>query len=146
MSKKADQIEFDRRIEVISDWLLDGESVYKIVHYSSEKWQVGRRQVEKYIRLARTGWKKAYQKDFKDNLDYHLLARRRLYNSCVREKDRSNARQILNDMAKIQGIMVDKVEHSGGLNIEILRKEMAEKKKIIQEKLKTEQQDDGAAE
>jgi len=101
---KADRQESDRRVLQVSEWLLDGESTYKIVQYCSEKWQIGDRQVRKYIERAKEKWNEIYAQDFENNLKWHLIARRKLFNSCIKEKDRANARQILNDMADIQGL------------------------------------------
>ena len=122
---KADNQESDRRVAQISEWLLEGESTYKIVQYCKENWDINESQTRKYIKKARVLWDKIYEKDFANNLNWHLIARRKLYNKCIKESDRTNARQVLNDIADIQGIRELKVKHSGDSENPIVITEMA---------------------
>ena len=101
---KADRQEVDRRVAQVSEWLLDGESTYKIVLYCEQNWGIKRTQTQKYIKLAKQKWDEIYQSEFENNLKWHLIARRKLYNKCIADGDKSNARQVLNDIADIQGL------------------------------------------
>ena len=46
---KADKQESDRRVLQVSEWLLDGESTYKIIEYCQNNWGIKKHQVYKYI-------------------------------------------------------------------------------------------------
>ena len=110
---KADKQESNNRVLQVSEWLLDGESCYRIVKYCEENWGIKQTQAYKYIEKAKKKWDKIYEKDFANNLNWHLIARRKLYNKCIKESDKTNARQVLNDIADIQGIRELKIKHSG---------------------------------
>jgi len=121
---KADKQESDRRVAQISEWLLEGESTYKIIEYCRVEWGIKAAQVYKYIDKAKQLWDEIYKKDFANNLKWHLIARRKLYNKCIKESDKTNARQVLNDIADIQGIRELKVKHSGDPENPIIITEM----------------------
>ena len=101
---KADTQEVERRILQVSEWLLDAECTYKIVKYCEQEWGIKRTQAYKYIDLAKEKWQEVYDKEFNDNLKWHLLSRKKLLNKCLKDGDKSNARQVLNDIADLQGL------------------------------------------
>ena len=108
--KKADKQESDRRVLQVSEWLLDGESTYKIVQYCTEKWEIEERQARVYITKARKKWDEIYEKDFNNNVNWHLIARRKLFNKCIKENDRSTALNTIKDIAAIQGLYELKIK------------------------------------
>jgi hypothetical protein len=122
--KKADTQESNRRVAQISEMLLDGESYQQIIQYCSDTWNIGERQVYNYIQKARSKWDEICNKQFESNLNWHLLTRGRLYQKCIKKEDFSNARQTLNDLADIQGISRNRVEHTGKDGGEILIREI----------------------
>jgi len=101
---KADKQETTRRLMQIAEWMLDGESVSRIIQYSSTNWNIGERQVYNYIEKARKRWDEICNKQFESNLSWHLLTRERLYQKCIKKEDYSNARQILDSIADLQGL------------------------------------------
>jgi len=107
---KADRQESDRRVRQISNWLLDGESTIDIIEFCREKWSIKEGQVYKYIEKARKVWEKINEDEMIYNLHWHLDSRRKLLNKCLKENDRTNARQILNDMADLHGLREIKVK------------------------------------
>lgn len=110
---KADTQESNRRVAQISEMLLDGESYQQIIQYCSDTWNIGERQVYNYIKKARSKWDEICNKQLESNLNWHLLTRGRLYQKCIKKEDFSNARQTLNDLADIQGISRNRIEHTG---------------------------------
>jgi len=121
---KADKQESDRRVRQVSEWLLDGESTYKIVQYCTENWGIEESQSRVYIRKARKLWEEIYHDEIENNLRWHLIARRKLFNKCIKDGDKTNARQLLNDIADIQGISRNRIEHTGKDGGEILIREI----------------------
>ena len=110
---KADRQESDRRVRQVSNWLLDGESTSDIVKYCEENWQIKQVQAYAYIKKARELWAEINQNELVYNLNWHIQTRRKLLNKCIKDGDKSNARQVLNDLADIQGISRNKMEVTG---------------------------------
>ena len=110
---KADRQESERRVRQVSNWLLDGESTTDIVQYCANEWKLSQRQTYVYINKARTLWEEINSNEFVYNLNWHIQTRRKLLNKCIKDGDKSNARQILNDLADIQGISRNRIEHTG---------------------------------
>ena len=110
---KADRQESDRRVRQVSNWLLDGESSSDIIKYCEENWQIKQVQAYAYIEKARKLWDEINQNELVYNLTWHIQTRRKLLNKCIKDGDKSNARQVLNDMADIQGISRNRIEHTG---------------------------------
>jgi len=110
---KADRQESDRRVRQVSNWLLDGESSSDIIKYCEENWQIKQVQAYAYIEKARKLWDEINQNELVYNLTWHIQTRRKLLNKCIKDGDKSNARQVLNDLADIQGISRNRIEHTG---------------------------------
>ena len=101
---KADTQESSKRLLQINDWLLDGKSFQQIIRYCADKWNIKERQVYNYIKKARQKWDEICNQQFESNLSWHLLTRERLYQKCIKKGDFSNARQVLDSLADIQGL------------------------------------------
>ena len=101
---KADKRESKKRVLQISEWLLEGQSTYEIVEHCGQNWGIKRAQVYKYIDKAKGEWEETYKKDFVNNLNWHLIARRRLYKNALKGDRYSEANNILKDIADLQGL------------------------------------------
>ena len=99
-----------QRVNEISECLLDGWSSYAIVQKYSPEWNITRRQIQKYIRRAYEMHQEIYDKELKNNLNWHFIARRKLYERAIKEKNYSEARNVLRDLAELQGLYKLKIE------------------------------------
>jgi len=131
---KATRQESERRVRQVSNWLLDGESSTDIIEYCKASWQINQAQTYKYIKKAHELWQKINNDEIVYNLNWHIQTRRKLLNKCLKDGDRTNARQLLNDLADIMGIARNRLEHSGKVQTE-----STDKLKTVVEKMNDEQ-------
>ncbi|WP_228464739.1 hypothetical protein [Chryseobacterium antibioticum] len=107
-----------QRINEVSEMLIKAKSRNEIIHYSSENWNVGERQIDKYIAQAR----KLIQSEIQKNIEYdYAKAVRRyetLYQSAIDNRDYRLASSINKEIANLQGLYKIQIEHSG--NIEFI--------------------------
>jgi len=132
--KKATREESERRVRQVSNWLLDGESSTDIIQYCKNSWQINQGQAYKYIKKAHELWQEINNTEIVYNLNWHIQTRRKLLNKCLKDGDRTNARQLLNDLADIMGIARNRLEHSGKVQTE-----STDKLKTVVEKMNDEQ-------
>ena len=85
--------------------LLAGAEFAEIRQYASEKdWQVGDRQIRRYLDVAYRRLAKLTERDRQQLLGRHLGQRRALYARAVKEGDLRTALQILRDEAELEGL------------------------------------------
>lgn len=103
--KKVTQLELQRRLEQISEWLIQGASTSEIYQYAREKgWDVCNRQIDNYISKCYDLWNETLEKNRERLLAKHIRLRERLYFDAMREKDYQNrnlALNVLKDMAAL---------------------------------------------
>ena len=131
---KATRQESERRVRQVSNWLLDGESSTDIIQYCKNSWQINQGQAYKYIKKAHELWQEINNTEIVYNLNWHIQTRRKLLNKCLKDGDKTNARQLLNDLADIMGIARNRLEHSGKVQTE-----STDKLKTVVEKMNDEQ-------
>ncbi len=102
-----------QRIAGIVTHLLEGRDRRFIVQFSSDAWQIGERQTDKYIQKA----KEQIAQSSKRSLEYDFAkAVRRyesLYSTCIDKKDYRTAMSINKELTILQGLHKNQVEHSG---------------------------------
>ena len=98
--------------------LINGDNREYIVLYGSENWNIGERQIDKYILRA----KKLVEKSIKKELEYdYAKAVRRyedLYKLSLEKKDYKTALSVNKELTALQGLNKVQIEHSG--NIEFI--------------------------
>ena len=104
MSGKITKIELDKRLIEVEEMLINGESRYALVQYGLKAWGIKAAQVDKYIAKVRKKWDECFEKEFKHNLTWHLIARKKLYKKCLETKDNRTALSVLHDIADLQGL------------------------------------------
>ncbi|MDR0228744.1 MAG: hypothetical protein LBI72_06750 [Flavobacteriaceae bacterium] len=116
--EKADKNTVQQRLGQIGTLLINGEKRENIVLYSSEKWSIGERQVDKYIARAKGLIEKSIKKSIE--YDYAKAIRRYedLYSKAIEEKDYRLAVSINKEITTLQGLNKLQVEHSG--NVEFI--------------------------
>ena len=101
---EANKREIEERIAIVSKQVLNGLTTQEICRNASEKWDISKRQVERYIRRCYNLWHKDFEKKRKRNLDYHFAKRRDLYKQAYNKKQWNICLEIVKDEAKLTGI------------------------------------------
>ena len=104
VSSKTTKVAIEKRILHISQLLLEGKRTQEICRNMSEKWQISKRQVERYIASSYKLWHKELKNQTKKILDYHIALRMNLYRIAYEEKNYRNCLEILKDLAKLEGL------------------------------------------
>jgi hypothetical protein len=117
--EKSSKAVVAQRVDEVIDLLLAGAMARDIVHYGSEKgWQVGARQVGKYITAANELIAASLEKDREKLLADHLARRRRLFAKADQVGDYSTALRCAQDEAQLCGLYPPKqLQHSGALDL-----------------------------
>lgn len=113
--EKSSKHTVNQRINEVVDMLIEGRNRFKIIQYGSTQWNIGERQIDKYIAKARD----IIQMDVKKNIEYdYAKAIRRyeeLYNKAIENKDYRLALSINKEISTIQGLHKIQIEHSGDI-------------------------------
>lgn len=111
--QKADKNEVALRIKTVATMLINGVSREDIVLYSSESWEIGERQTDKYIARAKKLVEKSVKKELK--YDYAKAIRRyeSLYKLSIEKKDYKTALSVNKEITALQGLFKQQIEHSG---------------------------------
>lgn len=115
MRKKSDNIEKDKRIRQVMEWILAGHLSSDIVNTCVQQWGITQRQAYKYIRESRARFRALTEDDEKNRLAFHITARMKLFKDLIDKKQpdgASVALSILKDIAKIEGLYITKVDHT----------------------------------
>jgi len=112
---RASKPTISKRIQEVYSSLIDGQSRLDIVQKGSKKWKISERQVDKYIKKA----KSLIQKEVIKNLEYdYAKAIRRyedLYKIGIKDKDYKLAMAANKEIAKLQGLASVQIEHTGDI-------------------------------
>lgn len=113
MSNRADNITIDHRIRTIIDWVTSAYSTKDIIAQCNLKWGIDERQVYKYLSEIKKQFKEARKGKINERIDYYIALKTKLYNE-LKAKDTpagaSVANNIIDSMAKLEGLYVDKVD------------------------------------
>jgi hypothetical protein len=101
---KSNKVEIEERILYISQLLLEGKRTKEICRNMSEKWNISRRQVERYITSSYKLWHKEFKNKTKIILDYHLALRMNLYRIAYEQENYRFCLTTLKDVAKLEGL------------------------------------------
>ncbi len=116
--QKSSKHTVNQRVGSIVDMLMVGQTRSHIIHYGSESWNVGERQMDKYIAKAR----KLIEGEIVKNLEYdYAKAIKRyegLYGRAMEKEDYKLALSVNKEITNLQGLNKVQVEHSG--NIEFI--------------------------
>ena len=107
----ANKVEKLKRIRVIQEYLIIGKNPKDIVTQVSSTWNITPRMAQYYVRKAFEEFKLMNQKDIESLLGYHVQARLKLLDwSMESDKRKPFALDVLKDLAKLQGLYVNKVD------------------------------------
>lgn len=132
---RATEIEKLKRLKAVSQWLSDGNTTAEIIHNIVVKWGLSERQAERYIKDAKDAWKTDLRGEIEELRDFalkrgndsyirmkkkldeiYLNSNLDIYKQVqmigILEKQLSVIRQ---DIAKLQGLYTEKIEHGGNI-------------------------------
>lgn len=113
--KKSSKYIVNQRITEVVDMLIAGKNRNAIIQYGSDCWNVGERQIDKYIAKARD----LIQSDIQKNIEYdYAKAIRRyeeLYNKAIENEDFRLALSINKELTNLQGLSKVQLELSGNV-------------------------------
>lgn len=115
--QRATKYELDKRIVVVSGWILEGHSHSVIKASCVSTWKLTDRQAANYYKAATDKIQAETKEDLKERLAFHLAARRKLYNELTEKKKPQGVRaalDILKDIAMLEGLYIGKGTGSGG--------------------------------
>lgn len=127
---KANNIEAAIRLAEVKRLLLQCKETAEIVQYGSNKWDISTRQMYKYIAKASKDIRKELGRREAISLTWHIKARRSLIDRAMETNEQRVALAAMQDIAKLQGLYIEKVEHSGtldGMNLVFKAKEEPKK-------------------
>jgi hypothetical protein len=110
---RSDKIEFYNRIRSIQEWILAGVPVSDIYMNISRNWNVCDRQAKRYVKEARVLFIEQCHSEIEEKKAFHIAARMKLYETALKNKDVKNSLAVLKDIAELEGLYVQKIEHSG---------------------------------
>lgn len=116
MKVKADRIETDNRVRAIQEWILQGQTTVDIIRQCTIKWNISQRQAYRIFEKAYDEFHDMRHNSLKRRLSYHLESRLKLFREMKDKNTPNGARSacmILDSMAKLEGVMVEKHEHTG---------------------------------
>lgn len=111
--KHATKLEVDARTRQVVEWILQGYMTSDIISDCIRKWDIGERMAYKYIDDAYKLLADLNRADLEDSKNFHIQARRTLYNKLENKHKPYQAQvalQILQDMARLQSLDVKKVD------------------------------------
>ena len=104
MKKKANKAEIEERKLYVLNLLLEGKKIKDICRIATEKWNISRRQVERYITSSYELFHKEFENIVKNDIAYHAALRMHLYSIAYDKGNYRTCLEILKDLAKIQGL------------------------------------------
>jgi hypothetical protein len=102
---RSDKATVITRVQEVSRLVLAGAEFADIRQFASDHgWQIGDRQVRRYIELVYERLAESTQRDREQLLGRHLMQRRALYARAVKSSDYRAALMILRDEAELSGL------------------------------------------
>lgn len=110
---RADKGEKIKRIRIIQEYLVLGKNPKDIISQVSNQWGITQRMARHYVNKAFEEFKELSGKDIESLRGFHISARMKLLDWAMEsEKRKPFALEILHDMAKLQGLYVNKIDHT----------------------------------
>lgn len=112
-NKGSSQAETEKRIRSVQEWMMSGNSTSDIITQCCNLYGVERRQAYKYVEKAYKNFKELSDNNMEERRAFHIEARLKLYRD-LKEKNTPRvaavAVDILKDIAKLEGLYVDRQE------------------------------------
>jgi len=119
-SGKITKIEKEKRINEVGSLLLMGANRANILKYAEkEGWNVSDRQVDNYIRDYKNRCIRMLEENLERERAVHIRRNELLFNKSYSLADYKTCLQIDKNIADLKGLYLQKVEHSGGVNVQM---------------------------
>lgn len=112
MADKSDNVEVYRRVRQVQEWILEGHSSSDICRNCTATWGIKHRQAEHYIRKAFLNFVEETSQDDEKKKAFHIKARMKIYKHSIKYNKYDTSLNILDSLARIEGILVNKVDHT----------------------------------
>jgi len=114
---KATKVQMLERIEKVKELLLTWNTRYLIVQYCAKVYGVRPRIVDRYIARATREIEEEYEPDRLKELKKHIARRERLARKALAKGQLKVALDIEDSIAKLKGLFVDQMKHSGFVGV-----------------------------
>jgi len=104
MKKKSNKAEIEERKLYVLNLLLEGKKTKEICRVATGKWNISRRQVERYITFSYKLFHNEFENIVKNDIAYHSALRMHLYSIAYGKGNYRTCLEILKDLAKLQGL------------------------------------------
>lgn len=104
------QVERIKRVEIVFALIVSGASHTEIANYCEEKWNSKETVVYNYIKDARKNILKQSEATMEENRTWHIAHRKFMLGKEMQKQNHSLALSIAQDLAKIQGLYVERHE------------------------------------
>lgn len=112
---RADKGEKLKRIRIIQEYLVIGKNPKDIITQVSNQWDISPRMARSYVNKAFEDFRQLSGKDIESLRGFHITARLKLLDWAMdSDKRKTFALEVLQDIAKLQGLYTLKVDHTTG--------------------------------
>lgn len=111
---KATKLEAYKRTSELVKLILQGVRYTDIVEYCDKHWGIKKRQASIYYKRALEYFKEQFDEEKQYEVDKHTMMLYDLYTKGYRSGDLNICRLLLQDIAKMKGITVDRVDITSG--------------------------------
>jgi hypothetical protein len=111
--QKANRVISAERVSFIKRLLLQSKERPEILQICTGKWGVRDRQVAIYMAKARREIQKEFHRRDALSITWHIKARQNIIDKCIEANQPHAALSALQDIAKLQGLYIEKHEHTG---------------------------------
>lgn len=114
-AKQTDKLSFDLRIRTVMEWIMQGYTTADIIRQIVQKWGVSERMAYKYLDKAYKRFVKDEDAKLEAKTAMHVAQRMKIFRDLKFKDQPAGARtalRILDSVAKLQGIVIVKVDHT----------------------------------
>lgn len=111
---KATKLESHKRTSEIVRLVLQGVRYTDIIEYCERNWGIKKRQASIYYKRALEYFKEQFDEEKQYEVDKHTMMLYDLYTKGYRSGDLNICRLLLQDIAKMKGIAIDRVDLTSG--------------------------------
>jgi hypothetical protein len=111
---KATKLEAHKRTSEVVRLVLQGIRYTDIIEYCDKNWGIQRRQASIYYKRALEYFKEQFDEEKQYEVDKHTMMLYDLYTKGYRSGDLNICRLLLQDIAKMKGMSVDRVDLTSG--------------------------------
>ncbi len=110
MGNDVTQVERMKRVELVFALLVSGATRQQIINYCSENFGVEEVTTDKYLKDARRYFAEQNQGTIEENRAWHIAHRKYMMTKAVKAKNMGLELSIAQDLAKIQGLYIDRIQ------------------------------------